>query len=229
MNVIAPYIRRVPILASLPVETQIELEKAGEEKTYRRRQIIFMDEDKNEHIFLLVNGRVKLVRNSSNGREITLGIVNPLEFFGETGLLEHGAPYGINAEVLEDATVVMFPRRDFAGVIEQSSESIKEFAILQQNRRIQAEDRLTEYIFFDVPTRIARLLSLFATSHGRSTMEGGALIRMKLTHQEIANLVGSTRETTTVILNDFRRRGLIEMSGRKIIVCNQDALAKVAQ
>lgn len=226
MSSLAPFIRRSPIISSLPVELLNEIEKVGEEISFRRRQIVFMAEQKTEYVYLLTSGRVKLVRVSPTGREITIGLVNPMEIFGENDLFEYGATYGVGAEVLEDAEVVAIRRAQLAEAIGQCPEALKELAILQYSRRLQAENRLTEYAFYDVPTRVARLLVRLSCSHGRNS-KSGSVIRIKLTHQEIANLIGSTRETTTLILNDFRRRGIIDLQGRRIVVADPQALQQL--
>ncbi|MDR3709794.1 MAG: Crp/Fnr family transcriptional regulator [Capsulimonadaceae bacterium] len=227
MNTLAPYIRRAPLISTLPVELQTDLERAGEERSYRRRQIVFMADQLNDYVYLLSSGRVKLVRVSPTGREITLYIVNPMEFFGEAHLFDDNVSYDMTAEVLEDADVVVFRRTEIVEALTRSPESMRELTILQANRRAQAENRLTEYVFYDVPTRVARLLTRLSSTHGRYS-KGGSLIRLKLTHQEIANLIGSTRETTTLILNDFRRRGLIELQGRRIVVSDSAGLRDLA-
>jgi len=223
MNAPVPSFRRAPLLSTLTYEKQLEIERASEEKTFKRRQIIFNADQQNEHVFVLLSGRVKLFRTSRVGRELTLEIINPMDLFGEAGLLCSGMDYGATAEVLEDAVVSVMRRVDVASAIRDDCDALKEYVSLQERHRLAAEDRLAEHVFYDVPTRIARLLCRLAETHGRNS-KGGAMIRLKLTHQEIANLVGSTRETTTLILNDFKRRGLVEFSGRRIIVCDHDEL-----
>jgi CRP-like cAMP-binding protein len=217
---------RHPILLALPQEARETLERSADERHFRRRQFIFTTGAKNEHLYLLVSGRVKLYCGAPSGREVTLDIVNANEFFGESQLFETNALYGCTAEVMEDAVVLVFRRSDFASAIGASPEALRELAKLQCAHRNSAENRLAEYIFYDVPARLAHLLAQMAGTNGRKTKEG-MLIRIKLTHQELANLVGSTRETTTLILNEFRRRGLLEFTGRKIVVSDPEALLQL--
>lgn len=225
MTTQTPSLHKIPLLAALPQETRAALERAAEKKHYRRRQFVFTAEDKNDFIYLLVTGRVKLCCIAQSGREVTIDIVNPNDFFGETRLFE-SALYGCTAEVIEDAEVLVFRRTDLVEALNSSPEGMRELALLQGARRLYAENKLAEYVFYDVPARIAHVLARLAASHGRNTKEG-VLIRLKLTHQELANLVGSTRETTTLILNDFRRKGLLEFSGRKIVVSDAESLSRM--
>lgn len=217
---------RLPILSALSQDGQSSLERAADEKQYRRRQFIFTVGAKNEHVYLLLSGRVKLCCGAPSGREVTLGIIGPNEFFGENQLFETNPVYGCTAEVMEDATVLVFRRSDFAATLGSNPDALLELAKMQSALRNKAENRLAEYVFYDVPARLAHLLARLADTNGRKTKEG-MLIRIKLTHQELANLVGSTRETTTLILNDFRRRGLLEFSGRKIVVSDPGALQQI--
>lgn len=225
MSTQSPSFQRVPLLAALSDETRAGLERSLEKKLFRRRDFVFDAGAKNDHVFLLLSGRVKLFCGAPSGREITIEIVNPNEFFGETHLFD-SCSYGCTAEVMEDAEVAIFRRGDLAAAVSQSQEALRELALMQSARRISAEQKLMEYVFYDVPARLAHLLARLAANHGRNTKEG-VLIRVKLTHQELANLVGSTRETTTLILNDFRRKGLLEFSGRKIVVSDSETLGRM--
>ena len=225
MSTQSPSFHRIPLLAALHEEMRSSLERSLEKKLFRRRDFVFDPGAKNDHVYLLLSGRVKLFCGAPSGREVTIAIVSPNELFGETHLFE-SCPYGCTAEVMEDADVAIFRRGDLALAVSQSSMALRELAALQSVRRLEAEQKLLEYVFYDVPARLGHLLAKLATQHGRNTKEG-VLIRVKLTHQELANLVGSTRETTTLILNDFRRRGLLEFSGRKIVVSDTDTLARM--
>jgi len=160
------------------------------------------------------------------GREMTLAVIDPLELFGEDHIFDAGKQYGVNAEVLEDSQVLAIKRTTLATVLEQNPAALIELTALQSARRRLAENSLTEYVFYDVPTRVARLLYRLAEKYGRAT-RNGTVLRVKLTHQEIANLVGTTRETTTVILSDFKKRNIIDLQGRRIVITDANALDDV--
>lgn len=226
MTALEPTMRRAPILASLSEEKIQEIERTSEEKKYPKRAVIFTANEPNERVYLLQSGRVKLVRASHSGRELILDLISPLEWFGEPCLLRATPHYGVTAEVLEEAVVVSFKRAELAGAVDHCGAALKDYALLMERRQAERSDRLAELVFYDVPTRIARLLYKLAGSQSRHA-RGGTMIRLKLTHQDIANMVGSTRETTTLVLNDFRRRGVIDFAGRRIVVCDQDLLSSI--
>jgi CRP/FNR family cyclic AMP-dependent transcriptional regulator len=217
-------LKKCPLMATVSGAALLTIAQETEERTYRRRQIVYFSEQKNDYIFFLVSGRVKLLRTAPNEREVTLDIVSPNQLFGEANIFVPNSAYGSSAEVLEDSVVYAMRRTSLIGAMSMNMDSLRAFSSLQVERRHAAEQRLAEFVFYDVPTRVAHLLGQLASFYSRPGMTEGVLIKAKLTHQELANLVGSTRETTTLILNDFRRKGLISFLGRKIIALDVDGL-----
>jgi CRP/FNR family transcriptional regulator, cyclic AMP receptor protein len=217
MPSILSILKKAPLLELLPSSALNHIESETEERSYRRRQIIYFSEQKNDYVFLLGTGRVKLLKTGTSGREVTLDIVSPGEIFGEANLFVTNSAYGSSAEVLEDSIVYAIRRDSIYGATVNNMEALKAFLALEVKRRHAAEQRLAEFVFYDVPTRLAHLLGRLASFYALDGQNTGVMVRAKLTHQELANLVGSTRETTTLILNDFKRRKLIEFQGRKII------------
>jgi CRP/FNR family transcriptional regulator, cyclic AMP receptor protein len=218
--------KRSALLSTVPAAGLHQIEQETEERTYRRRQIIYFAQQKNDYVFMLVSGRVKLLRVGASGREVTLDIVSPGELFGEANMFVPNSPYGSSAEVLEDSIVYAMRRTSIIATMANNMDALREFASLEVHRRHAAEQRLSEFVFYDVPTRLAHLLGKLSSFYSRPGSNDPVMIKAKLTHQELANLVGSTRETTTLILNDFKRRRLIEFQGRKVIVLDADTLMK---
>ena len=228
MNALARHIRMSPLLSALPREVQAELQKAAEQVCFRRRHVVFVADQRSDYVYLLCSGLVKLARTSPSGRDVSLSLVNPYEIFGENDIFDSGAYYGATAEVLVDSEVVSFRRCMLAGHVGNSPEALIALAHLQYTRRSYAEQRLVDISFYDVPTRLARLLFRLSAANGGCSIDniGG---RLKLTHQEIANLIGSTRETTTVVLGDLRRKGIIQLIGRRIIISDPHALREMTE
>ena len=224
VNSLITYFQQAPPLAALPEETLKRLERLAEQRQYRRRQVIHFAEQPGDSLFLLASGRVKIARVSEQGRELTLYLLEDGALFGETGLLDANSPYELMAETLEDSLVVVFRRTDILAALEHSLLATQALLRLVTERRLLAEDQVADLVFLEVPKRLAKLLlRLHDTQGGRGT-KGGQTLRGKLTHQELANVIGSTRETTTLILNDFKRQGLIEFLGRRIIIANRPGL-----
>ncbi|BDI34488.1 Crp/Fnr family transcriptional regulator [Capsulimonas corticalis] len=227
MSPLIPYFMQVPVLAALPEETQKRLERIAEQRQYRRRQVIHFADQAGDFLFLLCSGRVKVSRVSEQGREVTLGLIEGSQLFGETGLLAENQPYELMAETLEDSMVCVFRRNDIIAALNETPAAAMEMMKLIAERRSQAETTVADLVFLEVPKRLSKLLLRLNEEYGSKTSRGGTLIKAKFTHQELANMIGSTRETTTLILNDFKRQGYIDFSGRKIVVRNTAELESI--
>ena len=216
MNSLQSIFAQVPSLQTLPEEARRRLERVAEQRQYRRRQVIHFADQPGDYIYLLCTGRVKIARVSDQGREVTLYLVDPAQLFGEAALGETGGVYGVMAETLEDSLVCAFRRSDFLEAFQPSPQATLALLRLVNDRRTLAEAKIADLVFLDVPKRLAKLLlRLYDLTNGK---RGDGLITTKFTHQELANMIGSTRETTTLVLNEFKRQGSIDFLGRKIVI-----------
>ena len=219
MNSLQSLFAQVPSLAGLSDEVRRRLERVAEQRQYRRRQVIHFADQPGDYVYLLCSGRVKVARVSDQGREVTLYLVDPAQIFGEAALAESGQLYGVMAETLEDSLVCAFRRSDFLDAFTHTPASMLELLKLINDRRALAESKIADLVFLDVPKRLAKLLlRLYDRPNGSGTPRSDGLISVKFTHQELANMIGSTRETTTLVLNEFKRQGSIEFLGRKIVI-----------
>ena len=215
------------MLAALPEDTLKRLERIAEQRQYRRRQIVHFADQPGDFVYLLCTGRVKIARVSERGRELTLYLLEDGAIFGEAGLLSASDPYELVAETLEDSLVAVFLRADVLTALEQSLPATRELLRLVSARRSQAENQVADLVFLEVPKRLAKLLLRLGEGPGGRTGRSGHALRGKMTHQELANVIGSTRETTTLVLNDFKRQGLIDFLGRKILITNRNGLEEL--
>jgi CRP/FNR family cyclic AMP-dependent transcriptional regulator len=224
VNPLLQYFAQVPVLAALPDESQKRLERIAEQRHYRRRQVVHFADQAGDFLFLLCTGRVKVSRVSEQGREVTLYLIEGNQVFGETGLIAENQPYELMAETLEDSLIAVFRRSDIITALNETPQAAGEMLKLVSERRSTAETAVADLVFLDVPKRLAKLLLKLHDAHGTKTGRAGTLIKAKFTHQELANMIGSTRETTTLILNDFKRQGYIDFTGRKIVVRSRKEL-----
>jgi CRP/FNR family cyclic AMP-dependent transcriptional regulator len=227
VNSLSPYFAQVPALAALPQETLKRFDRVAEQRHYRRRQVIHFPDQAGDFIYLLCTGRVKVSRVSEQGREVTLYLIEGSQLFGETGLLDVNLPYELMAETLEDSLVAVFRRAEVLDALMENPPAAQAMMRLVSERRSMAESAVADLVFLDVPKRLAKLLLKLYDVHGSKTNRGGTLIKAKFTHQELANMIGSTRETTTLVLNDFKRQGVIDFLGRKIVVRSQGDLEDI--
>jgi len=187
---------------------------------YQRREIVYASRHEPAGALILLEGRVKLTRTDPRtGRELILFIVGPGEMFGApvTGPEE---PTG--AVTLDQSVIGRIHSAQYERLIQNPAFS----AALAQNtanRLALVASRLDEMVFRDVPTRLARLLLRLAEDFPASN-GGGARIDVRLTQQDLADLIGSTRESASLAVNRFKRQGLIDIRKRVIFIRDSDRL-----
>jgi CRP/FNR family transcriptional regulator len=208
------YLRRITVLSDLDDATLHRVAAKVVTITYRRRETIFNAWDPGDRVFLLRNGRVKLYMLSDEGREITLAIMEPGDIFGETALVNPAARQ-VFAEALDDATVAVMSLPDFEALMRDEPGVALRVMQAIGRQLIHTQRQVESLAFADVSTRLARFLLDQAANHAQA-LNGGRQLRLPLalTHQEMANLLGTTRETLTATLNRFVDAGVIRVEGR---------------
>jgi len=221
------FLKRINLLRSLDSDGIQRVDRVATHRRVQRRELIFGPEDRGDAIYLLKQGRVKLSRFDDRGREITLAILEEGEFFGEEALAgaERRNAY---AEALEESLVCRVDRADFESLLEDHPTLALDVAKQISERLLGARERIEALAFQDVPQRLAAVLTDLARTHGAPDPDGGIRIQIRLTHQELASLVVSTRETTTTLLNRFKREGLLDTEGRWLVVRDPEGLAALA-
>ena len=220
------YLRKVPLLQELPVDVLSKLAEKVELREIRRRQVIYLPGDPGVAVYLVNGGRVKVSKVTRDGKELTLSYRVPGEIFGETCLID-GEPREEMAEAMENALVTEIERGVYDELLRtQASLGYRMTKILAQRRR-EIEAKIENLVFKDVNAKLAELLLRFADEYGVEDARG-TLVALKITHQEMANLIGSTRETVSLTLAQFKKRGLIQSEGRKVIISDREGLKALA-
>ncbi len=204
-----------------PSEMQ-EMEKITRMEEVKKRQPLYLPGDPSSNVYLLKKGRVKIANTAPNGKEVTFDILEPGEVFGELDVLED-APRSTSAETLDDAVICVIPRKDFDQYLAMHPTVMFKLTKLIGLRLKKIQSRVEDLVFRDVPARLAHLLLELSKSDGVAENHGIRL-KVKLTHQEMANLIGCSRETVSASMGQFRDDGLIEMDGRTITLVNEKGL-----
>jgi CRP-like cAMP-binding protein len=189
-------------------------------KHVEKGRIIYMPEDEGGMLFILRQGRIQLYRLSADGRKLVLSILAPGGIFGEMSMVGQGL-YQTFAEAVEDSVVCSLAREDLERLILDYPQIALRLVNVIGQRLAETESRLKDIAFKSVPARIASLLLQLAGG-GRLEVDG-------FTHQEISEIVGTYRETTTQTLNEFRAQGLISIGRKHIEILDMEGLRKVAQ
>jgi CRP/FNR family cyclic AMP-dependent transcriptional regulator len=210
----------------LSAATFNELQKVAHTASFPAGAIIFMEGQLARGVYILRQGRVKLQTANSDGRILILKIAKPGEVLGLNSVIT-GKPYDLTAEILQPAELAFIGRADFLKFITEHGDACLHFAS-HLSRDCHAAYDLARSIGLcqSVSERLARFL-LDWSSNGQGT-DGNVRIKLALTHEEIAQLIGTSRETVTRTLSEFKRQRTIELNGSTLVLKNKPALASLA-
>ena len=220
------YLRKIPLLHDIPAEAMQKFVKAVELKEIRRRQVVYLPGDPGDSVYFVNGGRLKVSKVTRDGKELTLAYRVPGEIFGELCLID-GSPREEMAEAMENALISVIERGLFEAILQREAPMGARLVKVVAQRRRDVENKIEQLIFKDVNAKLAELLLRLGDEYGIEDARG-TLISLKITHQEMANLIGSTRETVSLTLSQFKRRGFIHTDGRKVILADRDGLRALA-
>ena len=210
-------IRNVPIFSHLDPSTAADLERLGELRDFPAGTVIVGQDDPGDALFVLVEGKVKVVLFGKQGREIILTIFKtPGDFFGEMSLLDD-EPRSATVVAAERATLFVLSRAAFTAHVEAQPRTA--LRVLQEvSRRLRQADRVIGNLaLLDVWGRVAGKLRELARSDGVEGEEG-IVLKDRPTQTEIAAMVGTSRETVSRAMSEFTRRGFIQTSGKRMLL-----------
>ncbi len=220
----ARVLARIPLFADvLPAD----LERLGDclrSRRYERDEIIFLEGDTGTALGVIASGRVRISLSGSDGREVTLNVYGPGEFFGEFALLD-GEPRSADAVALEPSHLYWLRRDDFLAFVEAHPRAaIGLLTVL--SRRLRHTTRIVQdTAFLNVPARLARVLLSLADGQGRPGSEG-VLIDIRLTQSDLAAMVGASRETVNRALRTFERLGFVKHDRGMLTIVQPEQLRR---
>ena len=218
----ADFLATVPLFSGVDRSEMGRFSDLTREKSYPKGSVIVFEDDPGDSLFVVREGRVRVVLVAEDGREVILGVLGVGEHFGELSLIDD-QPRSAHVIAMEDATLLVLRREDFRKRVEQSP-SVAWALLIELSRRLRAADgKIGGLVLLDVPGRIARLLLDFGAD------EPGGVIDKPLTHQTIANMIGASRETVSRTMREFQDLGWVKVERRRIAVADADALRKRAQ
>jgi CRP-like cAMP-binding protein len=209
-------LRRVSIFSDLTPDGLRDLSHRMRVREYPKDSLIVGADDPGDALYVVARGRVKIVLYGESGREVILSIMKSGDFFGEMALLDN-QPRSASVIALDDAMVLVLDRENFRRHL--AAHPTTSLAILaEMSRRLRrADEVIGNLALLDVYGRVARLLRDLAKREGQSSPDG-IVIRERPTQAEIAAMIGTSRETVSRALSDFVRRGLLVVSGRRIVL-----------
>ncbi|MFI5311963.1 MAG: Crp/Fnr family transcriptional regulator [Gemmatimonadales bacterium] len=218
----ADFLATVPLFRSIDAAETGRFAEAIREKSYPKGSVILFEDDPGDALFIVREGRVKVVLVAEDGREVILGLLGVGEYFGELSLIDD-QPRSAHVIAMEDAVMLVLRREDFRKRVE-ANPSVAWALLAELSRRLRrADGQIGSLVLLDVPGRIARMLIDTADDGG------SPLIDKPLTHQTIAHIIGASRETVSRAMRGFQDAGWIGIERRRIRITDRDALKKRSQ
>jgi CRP/FNR family transcriptional regulator/CRP/FNR family cyclic AMP-dependent transcriptional regulator len=214
----------VPLFAGLQPEQIASLESMTQRRWFKRGEVIFHKGDPGDTLFVIVQGQVRIVLPAESGEEALLAVLDEGEFFGELALIDE-EPRSATCIAAEATETLMLHRDAFARALgAHPGLAIHVLKILSRRLR-DADEFVEDAIFLDVPGRLAKKLLQLAETYGRPGPRG-TIIGLRLTQQELATMVGATRESVNKHLRAYRTRGILDIEHQHIIILKPTDLAR---
>jgi CRP/FNR family transcriptional regulator, cyclic AMP receptor protein len=215
------YLSELAVFQDLTPREMQELNRVTTMNLVPRGRVFYRPDEPGEILFILKDGHVQLYRINPEGRKLVIGMLGPHTVFGEM-VLVGSKMHNSFAEAIEDCLICVMSRTDLERIIVAKPQVALRLLELMGKRLSEAEERLEDLAFKDMPARLAALLL-------RLCAEGGSNEILGVTHQDMAERVGTYRETATEVLNDLRTQGLIEIGRKRITVIDAAKLAELAE
>lgn len=194
---------------------------------YSRGEAVFTEGEQGDTLFIVLTGKIKIGRRAADGRENMLSVMGPSDMFGELSLFDPG-PRTATATVVTEARLASLAHTSLRPWIAGRPEISEQLLRVLARRLRRTNDALADLIFTDVPGRVAKALLELAERFG--TPEGdGVRVHHDLTQEELAQLVGASRETVNKALADFASRGWMRVDSRAVTLLDRDRLARRAR
>jgi CRP/FNR family cyclic AMP-dependent transcriptional regulator len=220
------YLSNINLFRNMTPREMEDVERRTVMREVRRREVLYLPGDAGDRIYLLKRGVVKISALLDDGREVILALLQKGQVFGEEEALE-GTPRDNMAEAYEDALICLMTRQDFLELLRAHPDMAFRVTKLIGFRLKTFRTRLETLLFKGAPARLAHTLLELAQDHGIPD-DQGVLLPLRLSQQDLANLIGVTRESVNLALSDFRRRGVVEMDRRSLRILKPDELARLA-
>ncbi len=215
------YLSEMAVFQDLSPREMEELNRITTMSTVSRGRVFYRPEEPGEVLFILKEGSVQLYRISPEGKKLVITTLGPHTLFGEMALLGTRM-HNTFAEAADDCLICVMSRTDLERMILSKPRVALRILEITGKRLREAEERLENMAFKGIPARLASLLIRLSQEQESETITG-------LTHQDLAESVGTYRETATQVLNDMKGQGLIEIGRKRITILDMDALMEIAE
>ncbi|HAK87861.1 MAG TPA: Crp/Fnr family transcriptional regulator [Nitrospiraceae bacterium] len=219
-------LKKIPIFSNLSDDEIKEIRPYLIEESFKKKHEIFSEGDPPDWFYILLNGKVKITKLSQDGREIIIELISPPDFFGGFAVLK-GFPYPANAVAMEDSGIIKMSRPNLLKIIDRFPNVMYDITANLGDRIREFHDTLKNIALERVESRIAALLMKLADKAGEKKADKTTVINMRLTKQDIAEMVGTTVETSIRVMSKFKKSGYIGEKDGRIVIVNLKALEAI--
>ncbi len=217
---IVDLVKAVPIFSDLDDEEIKKVAEIGINQKFSKNGIVFLEDEEGAALFIIISGKVKIVRTDDDGGEVILSILGKGDFFGEMAILD-GLPRSATVVSIDNSELFMIHRRDFLHLIERSPH-VAVSLLRELTRRLRRSDgQIKSLSLKDAVGRVASVILQLADDTGK-IKKGKVIIPDFPLQQDLANMAGTSRETISRTIHQFIREGLLEQQGNSLIIPNFD-------
>ena len=216
-----------PLFVALDPEGAAALRASLTERAVSKGDVVFHEGEPGDRMYVILEGKVKLGQSSNDGRESLLAILGPGEMFGELSLFDPGQRTS-TATALTDAVVLALSNEQLKPWLAGRPEVATALLQALARRLRRTNEAMADLVFSDVPGRVAKALMDLGEKFGEITTEG-LMVTHDMTQEEIAQLVGASRETVNKALADFAQRGWIRLESRQVMILDVERLGRRAR
>ncbi|MHB1125960.1 MAG: Crp/Fnr family transcriptional regulator [Bacillota bacterium] len=219
------YLKRITIFNELADEEMEKVASIVLTRRYKKGMIIFMEGEPGDGLYFVKAGRVKVAKILEDGREKTLHYLQEGDIFAEVLLFDPEGEFPATAEAVEDSVIGIVRNQEIENLLQSNPQITLKILHYMSRRLRQAQQHVRDLAFKDTYGRLAVTLLRLAQEYGQPGAEG-TVINISLSQQELANLIGSSRETVARILGDFRKEGSLKMEKQIITILNEKKLTR---
>ena len=195
--------------------------------TVKAREIVCRKGEPGDALFIVVSGKLKVTNQSEDGRELILAILEDGETFSEMSLLD-GQPRSASVTAVQDSNLLVIKRQDFLAYLEQQPKAAIALLVILSTRLREMDSLMGDMRFLDIRSRLAKTLARLALQHGRTAGNGSIRIDLKLSQEDLGNLICATRESVNKQLKQWEGEGVLECSQGSFIIHHMPVLQGIA-
>ncbi len=218
---------RAPLFTGLDAEAQESLASTMRPVQLRRSAVVFREGDSGDEMYIVASGKIKLGRHGSSGRESLHAVLGPGQMFGELSVFDPG-PRSTTATAVSASELWVLEHDNLIAWLDGRPEAARGLLAQLAQRLRRANDVVSDLVFSDVPGRVAKALLDLAERFGEESPQG-LVVRHELTQEELAHLVGASRETVNKALADFATRGWLRLEPRSVTLIDTERIARRAR